>query len=123
MRFGNTALRDIGLNDRLIAVSQAVQRWYIELGIPRAKVHVAYNGVDLQRYRRRPSTGYVHRQLGLAESVPLVGTIGQIGMRKGIDTFVEAAVRLVDTQSPAHFVGRRPTPFTESRSRRIRRCA
>ena len=51
----------------------------------RGKDIVLYNGIDLERFRPRPPTGYLHRELGLREDVPLIGTIGQISLRKGHD--------------------------------------
>ena len=53
-----------------------------------------YNGIDLERFRPRPPTGYLHQQLGLAGDVPLIGTIGQISLRKGHDVLAAALANL-----------------------------
>ena len=63
-------------------------------GTGRRKTCVLYNGVDLERFRPRPPTGYLHRQLGLAPDVPLIGTIGQISLRKGHDVLAAALANL-----------------------------
>ena len=34
-------------------------------GLAAGKTHVLYNGVDLDEFRPRAPTGYLHRELGL----------------------------------------------------------
>jgi glycosyltransferase involved in cell wall biosynthesis len=68
------------------------------------RVHVVHNGVDLRRFRPRPATGYLHRELDLPSDALLVGAVGQIGMRKGLDTLLVAARRMADEQPKTHFL-------------------
>ena len=60
-----------------------------------------HNGVDLERFHPRPPTGCLHRQLGLPDNVPLIGTIGQISLRKGHDVLAAALSRLLHAGPPA----------------------
>ena len=60
-------------------------------GLDAEKTHVLYNGVDLEQFRPRPPTGYLHRELGLPADAQLIGNIGQIGLRKGQDVLLRAA--------------------------------
>ncbi len=81
-----------------------------------AKIHVVYNGVDLARFRPRPPTGCLHAELGLPPAARLVGTIGQICLRKGQDVFVEAAAALATRFPDVHYliVGTRNSQKRES---------
>ena len=51
---------------------------------------VAHNGVDLKEFQNRPSSGYLHRELGLPAGARLIVTIGQLGIRKGTDVALDA---------------------------------
>lgn len=102
-------VRDLNRHTRLLAVSCATRDWYVAAGVSEAKTCVLYNGVDLTRFRPRPPSGYLQRELGLPPDACLVGAIGQIGMRKGLHVLLRAASRVVRACGPAHFVivGRR----------------
>jgi glycosyltransferase involved in cell wall biosynthesis len=86
-------------------------------GIAPGKLHVLYNGVDLEEFSPRPATGYLQRDLGIPEGVPLAGTIGQIGLRKGQDVLARAALMLADKLPELHWliVGERHSEKGESR--------
>jgi len=104
VRVSAAVVADMNRHRRLLAVSEATRRWFVSAGLDASRTHVLFNGVDLDRFRPRRPTGFLHRELGLASHVPLVGAIGQIGMRKGLDVLIEAA-RLVTTVIPeVHFV-------------------
>jgi glycosyltransferase involved in cell wall biosynthesis len=93
-----------------------VGRYYLAAGLEDGKTHVIYNGVDLGRFQPRPPTGYLHRELGLPPDARLIGTIGQICLRKGQDVLVQAATALADRIPDAHYliVGRRNSQKQES---------
>ena len=98
------AVADINRHRRLLAVSHAARDWHVARGLAAEKTHVLYNGVDLDRFCPRPRTGRLHRELGLPDDAQLVGAVGQIGIRKGLDVLAEAAA-LVAVRAPrAHFV-------------------
>lgn len=109
IRINRPAVEDLNRHRRLLAVSQATADWYTQLGVERQKLHVLYNGVDLQRFRPRRPTGYLHRELDLPAGAPLIGCIGQIGMRKGLEVFAAAASAVTSQNPDVHFliVGRR----------------
>jgi glycosyltransferase involved in cell wall biosynthesis len=77
---------------------------------------VLYNGVDLEQFRPRPATGWLHRELGIPSQSRLVAAIGQIGLRKGQDVLARAAARLAPVQPGVHWliVGQRNSEKTES---------
>jgi glycosyltransferase involved in cell wall biosynthesis len=104
VRINRRTADDLNCHTRLIAVSAATRGWYADLGLNAQRVHVVHNGVDLQRFRPRPATGDLHRELNLPPDALLVGSVGQIGMRKGLDTLLAAARRIAGGQPDAHFL-------------------
>jgi glycosyltransferase involved in cell wall biosynthesis len=104
LRISRQVVQDLNRQPRLIAVSEATGRWYADLGVESTRMHVVYNGVDLQAFRPRSSTGYLHRELDLPPGTKLIASIGQIGMRKGLDTVLDAAGRVVQRQPDACFL-------------------
>ena len=117
VRLSAGAIGDLNQHTRLLAVSKAVRDFHAAGGVDPGKVHVLYNGVDLEEFRPRPATGYLHHDLGLPEGVPLAGTIGQIGLRKGQDVLARAAILLADRLPQLHWlvVGERHSSKSESR--------
>ena len=117
IKLSRAAIRDLNCHDRLLAVSQATRDFHIRQGLLGEKTEVLYNGVDLQRFRPRPSSGYLHHELGLSGDAMLLGAIGQIGLRKGFDVLLSAAERIVRREPAAHVVilGARFSEKAESR--------
>jgi len=117
VRISARASADMNCHARLLAVSCAVREFHATMGLAAEKIHVLYNGVDLCHFRPRVPTGYLHHELGLAPGVPLVGTIGQIGLRKGQDVLLGAAALATRRCPEAHYliVGARWSDKEESR--------
>ncbi|HUT13833.1 MAG TPA: glycosyltransferase family 4 protein [Thermoguttaceae bacterium] len=117
VRLSRQAAADLNCHTRLLAVSGATRDYHVAGGLDGGKLHVLYNGVDLEAFRPRPATGFLHRELGLAADAQLVGTIGQIALRKGQDVLARAAARLVHESARLHFVvvGERYSGKAESR--------
>jgi len=111
------AVADLNCHTRLLAVSEATRQFHVAGGLAARKTYVLYNGVDLERFRPRPSTGYLHRELGLPPESHLVGAIGQIGLRKGLDVLARAAAMLKCELPDVHYVivGQRWSDKSESR--------
>lgn len=118
MRISGQAVRDISCHSRLLAVSQATKQWYVDAGLPSDRLHVEYNGVDLRSFRKRPRSGWLHAELKVPDSALLVGSVGQIGLRKGFDVLIEAAQAVLRTRADVHFVivGKRYSQKDESRA-------
>jgi glycosyltransferase involved in cell wall biosynthesis len=111
------AVADLNCHARLLAVSQATRSFHVAGGIATEKTHVLYNGIDLDELRPRPPTGYIHQELGLPPNAQLIGTIGQIGLRKGQDVLLRAAAQIADQSPKVHYlvVGERNSEKGESR--------
>lgn len=90
VRISRAALEALQCHCRLLAVSAATRDWYRELGLTEVDLRVEHNGVDLTRFHPGPPTGYLHDELLIDRNQQLIGTIGQIGIRKGTDLLLEA---------------------------------
>ena len=125
IKLSRQAVADLNRHTRRLAVSHATRDFHIAGGVAADKTHVLYNGVDLDAFRPRPASGYLHRELRLPPGTPLVGTIGQICLRKAQDVLARAAAIVVGNCAEpvagagpdAHylFVGERFSQKEESR--------
>lgn len=94
VRLSPQVVADLNQNQRLLAVSVAVKDWHTRQGIQSDKMSVLYNGIDCHQFAPRTATGYLHREFGLAERTIVLGSVGQIGLRKGTDILLEAFARV-----------------------------
>jgi glycosyltransferase involved in cell wall biosynthesis len=117
LKLSAQAVADLNCHRRLLAVSNAVRDFHVADGMAAEKTHVAYNGVDLEKFRPGLPTAYLHRELGLPADTPLVGSIGQIGLRKGQDVLLRAAAMITPSCPKVHYliVGERNSSKDESR--------
>ena len=77
---------DLNRHRRLLAVSEATRSFHVTQGVDLGTINVLYNGVNTEQFRPTLPTGYLHGELGLPRECLLLGTIGQIAIRKGLDT-------------------------------------
>jgi len=117
IRLSAQAVADLNCHTRLLAVSEATRQFHAACGLAVEKTHVLHNGVDLAQFQPRSALGYVHQQLGLPAEAILIGTIGQLGLRKGQDVLLEAATKLADDLPNCHYLiaGARWSEKLESR--------
>ena len=99
-----TAIRDLNQNRALIAVSQATRDFHVGQGLSAARTEVILNGVDSDRFRPRPRTHTLCRELKVPETSFIVLTIGQIGLRKGQDVLADAARAIAEALPQVQFV-------------------
>ncbi|HUY35204.1 MAG TPA: glycosyltransferase family 4 protein [Pirellulales bacterium] len=104
IKLSRAAVADLNRHKRLLAVSRATRDFHVAQGLMADTVQVLYNGVDLEQFRPKAATGWLHRQLGLPSDAVLVGTIGQLVMRKGHDVLARAASRLARRHPDAHWI-------------------
>jgi glycosyltransferase involved in cell wall biosynthesis len=102
IKVSRQAVVDLNQHARLLAVSEATRSWHVAHGLDAERTKVLYNGVNVAEFRPRASNGFLHRELGLPTDARIIGTIGQIGMRKGIDVLLAAGreilIRCPDVQ-------------------------
>jgi glycogen synthase len=80
----------IGMADAVVAVSNETKADILRLfDVPESKVHVIYNGIDLDEYRRVTTTGWLEKY-GVDPARPYVLFVGRIARQKGIVHLVRA---------------------------------
>lgn len=116
VKLSRAAVSDLNRLDQLAAVSHAVRDYHVKQKLPADKVKVVYNGVDLKRFRPQPVSHSLHAELGVPTHWSLVGAIGQIGMRKGVEYFVKAAqnASMMHEHSAYVYVGERHSQKDEA---------
>ncbi len=121
------AILDMNRHTRLLAVSQATADWHVRQGLSADRVYVCLNGVDLNRFRPRAATGYLHRELKLPSTARLVGSVGQMIPRKGLDLTMQAMHELMARDVNLHWliIGERYSQKAESLEfeSKLRQCA
>jgi len=78
----------------IVSVTEAFREDLVSRGIPREKIEVVLNGVDLGRYGVRPRDAELAREFGLGGKF-VAGYIGTHGMAHALPKVLEAAERLL----------------------------
>lgn len=78
--------------DAWVAMSEAFLEPASEAGLPRDRIHVIPQAVDVERFRPadRDERRRIRRQEGLPEEAPVAIFVGTLGRRKGVDLLLEA---------------------------------
>jgi glycosyltransferase involved in cell wall biosynthesis len=90
--------------DRVVAVSEGIRRVLIDDGIRPGKISVVRSGIDLSAFDPNRSGNGFRKELGIDESVPLIGTVGHFADHKGHRYLVEAAPSVLKRIPGARFV-------------------
>lgn len=120
LRLSAAAIADLNANVRLLAVSAATRDFHVAQGVDADRIRVVYNGVDTRQFAPAEDRSAARRRgrqwLGLPDDAQLCLTIGQIGLRKGLDILAAAAPMIVRSAPRAHFliVGERYSAKRES---------
>lgn len=85
----------------VVAVSSEVERRLLHAGVPRHRVRLIRNGIDLDPFdrRRHPTSGERDASSGLT-----VGLVGRLSREKGIDLFLRAAASVLVQMPSTRFV-------------------
>ena len=90
--------------DALVAVSDAVKRDLVELGVaPERKIHVIPLGLELSALAGALPRGVLRREAGIEPEAPLVGIVGRLVPIKDVPTFLAAARRVRERRPDARF--------------------
>lgn len=80
--------------DRVVAVSESVRHDVMKYDhLPGDKVIVIRNGIDVEAFQSRERSA-VRSEFGIADGVPVVGTVGRLTPQKGHHSLIEAFARL-----------------------------
>ncbi len=80
--------------DRVVAVTDSFVDELAARGVPREKLRVVKNGVDLQLFRPLPRANDIRHELGLKPGDFMCLYVGTHGMAHGLQTILDAADRL-----------------------------
>lgn len=89
---------------RVLAVSEAARRAFIELGVDAAKVVTVYNGIELEETETTADGCEARESLGIDDDVPVAGFVGRLVDWKGVDYFIRAAARAARELPEARFL-------------------
>src|SRR5581483_255013 len=89
--------------DAMIANSHAVRRGLEDLGVEAGRVHVAYNGIEFERFARAQPLAW-RQQFGWTGDALLVGYAGQFAENKGVRDFIEAAEEVLHCNDRCRFI-------------------
>ena len=78
----------------IVSVTESFREDLVSRGIPREKIHVVINGVDLDRYEPKPRDADLEREFGLGGKF-VAGYMGTHGMAHALPKVLEAAERLL----------------------------
>ena len=76
--------------DGYVAISPALARAYEQAGLPRDKLRVIPQGVDIERFRPAQDVGALRQRLGIPVHGAVVVFVGSLIERKGIDLLLAA---------------------------------
>ncbi len=82
------------LSSAVVANSQATAGRFAAQPRAGEKVHVIYNGVDLDRFRPGPADTELRQAYGLRPDGPVITFAGRLEYTKGPDLFLEAAMHV-----------------------------
>ena len=82
---------------RVIALNQLEAERYMMLGIPKEKVAIIPNGIDLSEYSRLPLKGLFKHKYGIPENKKVILYLSRIDKIKGVDFLVQAYAHLMKT--------------------------
>ena len=91
--------------DLIISNSQAGYRSHVADGYPKDKTVVIPNGIDTVRFFPNPEARErIRAQWGIAEDEALIGLVGRLDPKKDHETFLQAAVLLMQERKHVRFV-------------------
>jgi len=81
--------------DHVITITTAMKEELMARGVPEARIAIAYNSVDPERFVPRPPNMELAASLGIPASVPVIGYVGSFVDYEGLDDLVTACCGLM----------------------------
>jgi glycosyltransferase involved in cell wall biosynthesis len=104
----NIELRGAKMADIIITVSYAMKDELIQLGFPREKIHVRYNGVDPEKYNPENISAdqikKVREQYGIKDDDFMILFLGRLVGVKGVDKLIMAMPHIISKIPQAKLV-------------------
>lgn len=89
---------------RIIAVSEGVRKEMLRYGVPKEKIKVIDNGIDLTRFGDTISPAAIREEFGIKKGVTVIGTVGNLGAEKGHVYLLQAAKGIVNNVESVKFI-------------------
>jgi len=87
----------------IVVVSRAVEKQLLSLKIPEERVHVIYDGIELERFHQKQTRIEQDSSFSKAESKPAVGYLGRIVPEKGVEDLLLAVPSVLRSCPSAQF--------------------
>jgi glycosyltransferase involved in cell wall biosynthesis len=88
----------------LVAVAKGVEQHLTDQGVPAAKIHLLYYGVDLERYAHPLPVAEAKARLGLPAETRTIGIVGSLIDRKGHRFLLQALKQIEPQTGPVHAI-------------------
>lgn len=89
--------------NRCVVVSQTDADIHQKWGIPSNNLTYIPNGLDLKEFQTPPKTQTLRARYNIPESAPVIGYLGRISPRKGVDILIQA-FQQITTHPNAHLL-------------------
>jgi glycosyltransferase involved in cell wall biosynthesis len=90
--FGHELLKDAS---KVIALTRTEAQQYRCMGVPKEKIEVIPNGIDLTEYADLPPKGCFKKKFGIDEDKKIILYLGRINRIKGLDFLIRAYAYLI----------------------------
>jgi glycogen synthase len=104
----NIELRGGKMADMVVTVSYAMKDELVQLGFPREKIQVCYNGVDPQKYNpqniSKESINKIRAKYGVKDDELMILFLGRLVMVKGVDKLIMAMPHILSKIPKAKLV-------------------
>jgi glycosyltransferase involved in cell wall biosynthesis len=95
----------LGRVDRFIAVAHTHKDYLVDVeGLPKGRIDVIYNGVDVGKYHPGPPNHRLAVELGMSERSVIVTTIASLKPAKCLDVLLHAASEVVKSYDDTMFL-------------------
>jgi glycosyltransferase involved in cell wall biosynthesis len=95
----NIELRAGNMADLVVTVSYAMKDELVQLGFPREKIQVSYNGVDPQKYNpenvSKENIQKIRAKYGIKDDELMILFLGRLVMVKGVDKLIMAMPHII----------------------------
>lgn len=92
--------------DKVIGVSKDIVNRLAKAGIPKRKLILIENGIDIETFSNSANFGNIdlRRELGLQKSSLIIGSLGRLTEQKDYSTFIRAAAGLLKKNNNVEFI-------------------
>lgn len=91
------------LGNYILCCSDFVRQGFIRAGCPVERMRTVHNAVDLTAFRP-DGNAILHSELGMSNDHLIIGLVGRLTPRKGVEYFLEAAMMIVSQRNDVVFV-------------------